>query len=557
MALGVAFFSLLAVQGFGIQTLPSFKYKYFATKLDWVSAEDTCVCHGGHLLTVDSSEDNTRAFNRCNAERCWIGFNDRAKEGSFLWVDGSATTGYEEWADGEPSNTADWYEEGEDEDCVYIHGRRYDNSANWKKWGDHPCSLRMAFICKIPVDFRYLATPMDWITAQDTCRSIGGELAHIMSPADNANALGSCSGERCWMGLTDGVVEGEYQWTDGAVLGTKGAYTSWAPSEPNNARQEDGTGEDCAYMHGNGYSAATERGKWGDHSCTLMQSALCAVEVQHKYQFFPEERSWEYAEMECNSRGGNLANIQSYGENQAVQGMCKAKQCWLGLNDKDKLGRYIWTDSTVMGTDFAGEKCYTNWLPDEPSKLFSDELVSRFDDPEFSGGNACVYIRGGGDSSDDSSVPTEGRWADAQCSQKMPFVCQLPLTEPSETAITAARHSAENNGLPRGSENREEGSEEGGSEEGGSKEGGSIVGRWFSWAYRLAKGLLLVGVVGFVVVYAHSEGYLEGACDTGTELVSAVASKIGFGSDDSTSAYNLVVGDGSPSYLPPSSSIGL
>ena len=95
---------------------PSYKFKYFAAKLDWASAEASCVGHGGHLATVADAQDNTRAFNRCFAERCWIGFNDRANEGTFVWVDGSKGTAFQSWAEGEPSNTADWYEVGEDED---------------------------------------------------------------------------------------------------------------------------------------------------------------------------------------------------------------------------------------------------------------------------------------------------------------------------------------------------------------------------------------------------------------------------------------------------------
>jgi hypothetical protein len=319
---------LLAVQALSDQ---SYKYKYFAAKLDWVSAEATCVGHGGHLATINTKLDNTRVFNRCFAERCWMGLNDRAKEGNFVWVDNSPITIFNAWAAGEPSNTADWYEKGEDEDCVYLHGRFYSEKSNWKKWGDHPCSLRMAFVCKIPVDYRYLSTPMDWVTAQNTCRSMfDGELAHIMSPTENENALGSCAGERCWIGLTDGAVEGEFQWTDGAALKSTGAYEQWAIDEPNNAKQADGSDEDCVYMHGTGYGDTAKHGKWGDHSCKLKQAALCEIEAQFKFQYFSAEKSWTAAEETCNSRGGNLANVQSFGQNAEIQDKCKGAQCWIG-----------------------------------------------------------------------------------------------------------------------------------------------------------------------------------------------------------------------------------
>ena len=64
----------------------------------------------------------------------WIGYNDNAKEGSFVWSDGSAG-GYENWAEGEPNNIRT-----EGEDCTEFWASG--------EWNDEKCSVPRTFICK-------------------------------------------------------------------------------------------------------------------------------------------------------------------------------------------------------------------------------------------------------------------------------------------------------------------------------------------------------------------------------------------------------------------------
>ena len=64
----------------------------------------------------------------------WIGLNDYAVEGSFVWTDGSAPA-YTDWNDREPSN-------GPNEDCVRL----------WREdWMDTACYRQIPYICELNI----------------------------------------------------------------------------------------------------------------------------------------------------------------------------------------------------------------------------------------------------------------------------------------------------------------------------------------------------------------------------------------------------------------------
>ena len=115
--------------------------------LSWPDAEAHCIPLGGHLATVSSEEmarhiDATfvRAGGACHAT--WIGYNDRATEGQWVWA-GAASSYTNWWQPSEPNNMVT----GKDcaslgVDCIYGHdGVGYH-------WADSGCS---------PGDYEYHA----------------------------------------------------------------------------------------------------------------------------------------------------------------------------------------------------------------------------------------------------------------------------------------------------------------------------------------------------------------------------------------------------------------
>ncbi|XP_051865948.1 lectin-like [Pristis pectinata] len=115
-------------------------YRFFCDKKTWQEAEDFCNHrpHYGQLASVTSKEHNTFISNVIGAVNedkptAWIGLNDRCKEGTFTWIDGSSYS-YQNWHQGEPNNN-------NNEDCVNIH---YFHDGTWN---DAPCQKKIGFVC--------------------------------------------------------------------------------------------------------------------------------------------------------------------------------------------------------------------------------------------------------------------------------------------------------------------------------------------------------------------------------------------------------------------------
>jgi hypothetical protein len=69
----------------------------------------------------------------------WIGGNDMATEGTFLWEDGTVfadTPGATKWAPGEPNDV------NSQEDCVQL----YNEDGEWY-WNDDWCVFKFSSVC--------------------------------------------------------------------------------------------------------------------------------------------------------------------------------------------------------------------------------------------------------------------------------------------------------------------------------------------------------------------------------------------------------------------------
>lgn len=123
--------------------------------------------------------------------------------------------------------------------------------------------------------YEYVPTPGTWTAARDaalarTFRGVAGHLVTITSAFENGivSAFRFNNDLRGWIGLTDEVTEGSFQWVTGELLG----YTNWwtANGEPNN----QGGNENYAEI----YAA----GVWNDQSLNsngLNQAYVVEYEV--------------------------------------------------------------------------------------------------------------------------------------------------------------------------------------------------------------------------------------------------------------------------------------
>ena len=70
--------------------------------MTWQQAEQVAVLEGGHLATIRSGAENAWASQTFGAN-FWIGLNDLAVEGAYVWSSGDLSA-YRNWAPGEPQN---------------------------------------------------------------------------------------------------------------------------------------------------------------------------------------------------------------------------------------------------------------------------------------------------------------------------------------------------------------------------------------------------------------------------------------------------------------------
>jgi hypothetical protein len=73
----------------------------------WSQGEAFAVSQGGHLATVNDAAEQSFLWSHFGPQRTdiglWIGFNDQASEGNFVWTSGE-TPGFTFWGPGEPNN---------------------------------------------------------------------------------------------------------------------------------------------------------------------------------------------------------------------------------------------------------------------------------------------------------------------------------------------------------------------------------------------------------------------------------------------------------------------
>jgi hypothetical protein len=101
-------------------------------QLSWTAAEAMAQAHGGHLATIrNQAENNWLVATFATGTEChWIGLNDVAVEGVFVWSSGEPVT-FTNWAQGEPTNGMGV------EDWVHL-GLPWSGPQSYPHWNDSP-----------------------------------------------------------------------------------------------------------------------------------------------------------------------------------------------------------------------------------------------------------------------------------------------------------------------------------------------------------------------------------------------------------------------------------
>ena len=105
----------------------------------------------------------------------------------------------------------------------------------------------------------YLLTQDNWTNSQAQAVALGGDLVTINDAAENQWVLSTFSHfnnsyKTLWIGLTDSLVEGVFEW----ISGETSSYRNWSSGEPNGR-----PGEDFVHMYDLGRGGYS--GYWNDY----------------------------------------------------------------------------------------------------------------------------------------------------------------------------------------------------------------------------------------------------------------------------------------------------
>ncbi|KAL2079295.1 hypothetical protein ACEWY4_025039 [Coilia grayii] len=117
-------------------------FRWFNDSHSWSVAEEKCVGHGAHLVTIFNEEEQKAVSELSNRiyDKTWIGGiggirgKDKAPQ-TYTWIDGTEITGFKHWANGEPNNS------GDNEHCM-----SNDPSKDFH-WNDDTCHIKLAYMC--------------------------------------------------------------------------------------------------------------------------------------------------------------------------------------------------------------------------------------------------------------------------------------------------------------------------------------------------------------------------------------------------------------------------
>ncbi|WP_051347652.1 lectin-like protein, partial [Dolichospermum circinale] len=342
---------------------------FFST---WEQAQAQAQSLGGNLVTINTAaEQNWLVSTFGGSQELWIGLTDKVTEGQFKWASGEIST-YTNWFTGQPDNGGP-----QGEDYVAM------NFGSAGKWNDYPNNLKLLQgIIEIkqatPPTYAYYNGSIyfftsfsgTWEQAQDEAQSLGGNLVTINTAAEQSFLTNTFGGtEELWIGYTDKVTEGQFQWASNETS----AYTNWFTGQPDNGGPE---GEDYVVMN---FGSA---GKWNDYPNDL-NSFRGIIEIKpptyngSTYFLTDFFGTWEDAQAQALSLGGNLVTINTAAEqNWLVSTFGGTEELWIGYTDKITEGQFKWASNETSA--------YANWFtgqPDNGGPQGEDYVVMNFGSP--------------------------------------------------------------------------------------------------------------------------------------------------------------------------------
>ena len=249
-------------------------YSLYNESLTWTEAEAICVSMGGHLVSINSAEEQKLIeeilpFGIMNLY--WIGATDKDSEGVWKWVDtgevfwqgqsNGSGTGYSNWNSGEPNDNES------EEDYAHI----YNNNVSFGKWNDITgvATSPTGFICEVDTTklkpdsnncyngnkYELYNSSLTWLEAEKFAESKGGHLVTITSENEQKfveTLIKNGTKNNYFIGANNYNQRFAWNW----ITNEKLEYTNWNTNQPDFYEGKEYFG--MIYKYSDYY------GKWND-----------------------------------------------------------------------------------------------------------------------------------------------------------------------------------------------------------------------------------------------------------------------------------------------------
>ncbi|XP_013918632.1 PREDICTED: macrophage mannose receptor 1-like [Thamnophis sirtalis] len=357
-------------------------YRLNRDRKTWKDASVSCQKDGGHLLSIHDIEEYSFVFSQLGYEstdNLWVGLNDQKTFSYFEWSDGT-TVRFIKWQKGEPTLISNVQE-----DCVIMTGKN-------GYMADYFCEEELGYICKKePSEFLsgtdevadpkcqkgwkrygfycYLigGTSGTFSEAKTSCESKQGFLISVENRFEQAfltTQIGHRPEKYFWIGLSDVVNPGTFNWTNGDPI----RFTHWNAKMP-------GPNPGCVAMR-----TGDAAGLWDVVNCEETATFLCKqlaegvtpppipeptppppcpegwtasltrnVCFKAYIKKKAERKSWYEAYDFCKSIGGDLGYFNSKTEERLLNQLSEPEG-WNDLSANLNGANLTWIDGTLVYT---------------------------------------------------------------------------------------------------------------------------------------------------------------------------------------------------------------
>lgn len=151
---------------------------------------------------------------------------------------------------------------------------RYKTLRDWLSYYDaQSCNFSVNgwTACRGKLYF-FISDKLNWSSSRDACVSRGADLVTITSQSEQ-DFLVSKITETHWIGLNDLETEERWVWVNNQTLNETGVqfWFNKSPTQPDNWKKEDPSGEDCASLGDRNGNIHT----WFDASCKKLKMFIC------------------------------------------------------------------------------------------------------------------------------------------------------------------------------------------------------------------------------------------------------------------------------------------